>query len=101
LNRNGTQMNAEKRRSDSRRLPATIADMKRISATDLRMRTSQIIGEVEKGSVFVIEKRGVPIAELRPPRSLPRTRRLPNREAFLASFPRTMDTGRILEEDRS
>jgi antitoxin (DNA-binding transcriptional repressor) of toxin-antitoxin stability system len=94
-------MNADKRRSNLRRLRVTTADMKRISATDLHLRTSQIVREVEKGSVFVIEKRGVPIAELRPPQSLPRTRRLPDREDFIATLPRTRDTGRILEEDRS
>jgi len=95
-------MNADKRRSNLRRLSVTIADVKRISATDLHLRTSQIVREVEKGSVFVIEKRGVPVAELRPFGSLPRTRRLPDREALLARFPRVaLDSGRILEKDRS
>jgi antitoxin (DNA-binding transcriptional repressor) of toxin-antitoxin stability system len=53
-------MNADERRSNLRRLPVTIADMKRISATDLHLRTSQIVREVEKGCVFVIEKHGGP-----------------------------------------
>jgi antitoxin (DNA-binding transcriptional repressor) of toxin-antitoxin stability system len=75
--------------------------MERISVRDLHLRTSQIIRQVEQGGVFVIEKDGLPIAELRPLQSLPRTRRLPDREALIAELPLGRDSGGILEEDRS
>ena len=58
--------------------------------------------EVSEGQVFVIEKRGNPVAELRPFHLVPPTRQLPNREKLLARFPRiNIDSGHVLEEDRS
>ncbi len=74
--------------------------MKRATVRDLHIRTSAIVLEVARGQTFVIEKRGVAVAELRPLRQLPPTRRLPNREALLAKLPLTLDSGKILEEDR-
>jgi antitoxin (DNA-binding transcriptional repressor) of toxin-antitoxin stability system len=81
----------------------TMCNMKRANVRELHLRTSAIIKEVAQGGMFVIEKQGVPVAELRPVNSLPRTRRVPpDREAFLAKFPLVkLDSGRILEEDRS
>lgn len=79
-----------------------MCNMKRTNVRDLHLRTSAIIKQVAEGEMFVIEKQGVAVAELRPLQSLPRTRRLPDREAFLARFPHVaLDSGRILEEDRS
>lgn len=75
--------------------------MKKASLRDLHLKTSAIVKEVAAGEVFVIEKRGTPVAELRPFQGAPRTRRMPNRDRFLAKFPRVPDTGRLLEEDRS
>ncbi len=76
--------------------------MKRTSVRDLHLNTSAIIREIAKGEAFVIEKRGVAVAELRPLRSLPPTRRLPQRELFISKFRRIRtDSGRLLEEDRS
>jgi antitoxin (DNA-binding transcriptional repressor) of toxin-antitoxin stability system len=81
--------------------------MKRASVRDLHLKTSAILNEVAEGEFFVIEKHGVPVAELRPPHlspleALPLSRcRLPDREAELAKLPMSMDSGRILEEDRS
>jgi hypothetical protein len=48
----------------------------------------------------IIEKSGVPVAELRPleEKAPPR---LPNREAIISRMKRAGDSGRILEEDRS
>lgn len=76
--------------------------MKSASVRDLHLNTSRILKEVSEGEQFVIQKRGVPVAELRPFRPLERTQSLPDREAFLQSLPfvRT-GSGRILEEDRS
>ena len=76
--------------------------MKKASVRDLHLKTSAIIEEAAQGQVFVIEKRGTPVAELRPLQSLPTTSKLPDREKALAKFrPVKTDSGRILEEERS
>ncbi len=74
--------------------------MKKATVRDLHLKTSAIVKKVASGEVFVIEKYGTPVAELRPFRVLPPTRRLPNREALISKLPRVRDSGRILEEDR-
>ena len=68
----------------------------------LHLRTSGILSEVVNGETFVIERRGVPVAEIRPlSSSVSTTKRLPNREKLLQKLPMVhMDSGRILEEDR-
>ncbi len=75
--------------------------MKRATVRDLHLKTSAIVQEVVKGQTFVIEKRGVAVAELRPMSYLPSTRRLPDREAEIRKMPPALDSGKILEEDRS
>jgi antitoxin (DNA-binding transcriptional repressor) of toxin-antitoxin stability system len=76
--------------------------MKKASVRDLHLRTRAILAEVAGGRTIVIERRGVPVAELRPLQGLPTTRRMPNREALLAKFPPVKkDSGRLLEQDRS
>jgi len=76
--------------------------MRKAALRDLHLNTSSIIREVEEGQVFVIQKQGVPVAELRPLATRPPTRRFPDMEAFLARFAKVRtDSGRILEEDRS
>ncbi|MEK7407420.1 MAG: type II toxin-antitoxin system prevent-host-death family antitoxin [Acidobacteriota bacterium] len=75
--------------------------MKRATVRELHLETSAIVRKVAGGETFVIEKAGTPVAELRPLQGPPPTRRLPNREAALKRLPRAMDSGRILEEDRS
>ena len=76
--------------------------MKKASVGELHHNTRAILREVSEGHVFVIEKRGNPVAELRPFHRVPPARKLPNREKFLAKFPRiSIDSGRVLEEDRS
>ena len=76
--------------------------MKKASMRELHHNTSAILREVSEGQVFVIEKRGNPVAELRPFHLVPPTRRLPNREKLLAEFPQiSIDSGRVLEQDRS
>lgn len=76
--------------------------MKQANIRDLHMKTGTIVKEVAEGQIFVITKHGAPVAELRPLQTLPGTRRLPNREAFIAKLPPVrVDSGRILEQDRS
>jgi antitoxin (DNA-binding transcriptional repressor) of toxin-antitoxin stability system len=68
----------------------------------LHIKTSQIVAQVANGETFVIEKNGTPVAEIRPLTPHRPTRRLPDREAFIRSLPFVaMDSGKILEEDRS
>jgi antitoxin (DNA-binding transcriptional repressor) of toxin-antitoxin stability system len=75
--------------------------MKRTTVRELHLQTSAIVRAVAEGESFVIEKSGVPVAELRPLEPASPRRRLPNREAILSKMPRVGDSGRILEEDRS
>jgi antitoxin (DNA-binding transcriptional repressor) of toxin-antitoxin stability system len=75
--------------------------MKRATVRELHIQTSAIVKAVAEGELFVIEKRGVPVAELRPFEQLPSTRGLPNREALISKMRKVKDSGRILEEDRS
>jgi prevent-host-death family protein len=76
--------------------------MKRASVRELHLNTSGLIKDVAQGEVVLIEKRGVPVAELRPISSAFSGKALPNREKLLARFPKVKgDSGRFLEEDRS
>ena len=75
--------------------------MTRSSLRDLHLHTSAIVAQAAKGEVFVIEKRGVPVAELRPLSEPAPPRPFPDRRALLAKFPKVKgDSGRFLEEDR-
>jgi len=75
--------------------------MRRTSVRDLHIRTSELVKEASEGTVIVIERRGEPIAELRP---LTKTRpkpKLPDMARFWKKFPKVSgDSGRFLEEDR-
>jgi antitoxin (DNA-binding transcriptional repressor) of toxin-antitoxin stability system len=66
----------------------------------LHARTSAIVDEASEGSVIVIEKHGMPVAEIRMKRVTPReaARKL---KTLWDSLPEvTADSGKILEEDR-
>ncbi|MBZ5610546.1 MAG: hypothetical protein LAP38_19970 [Acidobacteriia bacterium] len=75
--------------------------MKRATVRELHLQTSAIVRAVAEGESYLIEKLGVPVAELRPCGQLPRTRRLPDRESLISKMRRVKDSGRILEQDRS
>ncbi len=76
--------------------------MRKASVRELHLNTSAIIEAVKSGEVFMIEKRGQPVAELRPRGQAGSRCKLPNRERSIAQMRRVVtDTGRILEEDRS
>jgi antitoxin (DNA-binding transcriptional repressor) of toxin-antitoxin stability system len=74
--------------------------MRRVSARDLHLKTGSILDQVGSGLSFVIERRGAPVAELRPLQVPPSGRKLPDRERRLAKLPAALDSGRILEQDR-
>ena len=74
--------------------------MKTASVRDLHIRTSELVREAAEGPVIVIERRGEPIAELRPisRRDQPKP---PDLSDVWRRFPAVKkDSGRFLEEDR-
>jgi|HubBroStandDraft_6_1064221.scaffolds.fasta_scaffold932343_1 antitoxin (DNA-binding transcriptional repressor) of toxin-antitoxin stability system len=75
--------------------------MKRTTVRELHLQTSAIVRAVAEGESFIVEKSGVPVAELRPLEQFPPTRRMPDREAIISKMKRVGDSGRILEQDRS
>jgi antitoxin (DNA-binding transcriptional repressor) of toxin-antitoxin stability system len=74
--------------------------MKRTTVRELHLQTSAIVRAVAEGESYIVEKSGVPVAELRPLEQKPAPK-LPNREAFISRMKRAGDSGRILEKDRS
>ncbi len=75
--------------------------MKKASIRDLHIRTSEIVREAAEGAVILIERRGEPVAELRPISNKRGKRRLPDMAELWERFPSVAaDSGRFLEEDR-
>ncbi len=75
--------------------------MKTTSVRDLHIRTSQLVREAAEGAVIVIERRGEPVAELRPLSQRPIGNSLPDMTELWDRFPEILaDSGRFLEEDR-
>jgi prevent-host-death family protein len=74
--------------------------MKSSTVRELHLKTSEIVRQVVAGESFIIQKRGVPVAEIRPLSDIPKPR-MPNRESLIMSGPETMDSGLILEQDRT
>jgi antitoxin (DNA-binding transcriptional repressor) of toxin-antitoxin stability system len=74
--------------------------MKFSTVRELHLKNSEIARQVVAGESFIIEKRRVPVAEIRPfsDRSKPH---MPDREALIMSGPETMDSGLMLEQDRT
>jgi antitoxin (DNA-binding transcriptional repressor) of toxin-antitoxin stability system len=76
--------------------------MRRANARQLHLNTSDILKQVAGGETYVIERRGIPVAELRPYQPDAEPRPFPNREEFISGLPLVKtDSGRFLEEDRS
>ncbi len=75
--------------------------MKKASIRDLHIRTSELVREAAEGSLIVIERRGEPVAELRPISKSSTKPRLPDLSDLWRRFPSVIgDSGRFLEEDR-
>ena len=74
--------------------------MKRINVRELHRRTGTVVEEVSRGGAVVIEKRGVPMAELRPLGTA--ARGFPSSHwDFLRRLPKFKDdSGRFISEDR-
>jgi antitoxin (DNA-binding transcriptional repressor) of toxin-antitoxin stability system len=75
--------------------------MKAVNVRELHMRTGTIVDRAAGGETILIERRGEPVAELRPA-PMVGARPLPDRTRLLARFPNLRgDSGRFLEQDRS
>ena len=71
------------------------------SVRDLHIRTSELVRDAAGGAVIVIERRGEPVAELRPLSKVRRKPKLPDMTRFWKTFPQlTGDSTRFIEEDR-
>ena len=73
---------------------------------ELHIRTSELVREAEQGGVIVIERRGEPVAELRPITAPPRmaagtkARIFDSMREIWARMPQVADSSKIIEEDR-
>ncbi len=75
--------------------------MAKASIRDLHIRTSELVRAASDGTVIVIERRGEPVAELRPISKKRVKPRLPDLAEIWRRFPSVAgDSGRFLEEDR-
>jgi prevent-host-death family protein len=75
--------------------------VRKVSIRDLHSRTSELVKEAERGETIVVERRGKAVAELGPISATQGTGRIPDMRAFWKSMPKlSVDSGRILEEDR-
>ena len=74
--------------------------MEKASVRDLHIRTSELVRNVTEGAVIVIERRGEPVAELRPV-SKKRKVKLPRMAELWAKLPQLSgDATDIISEDR-
>ena len=80
--------------------------MRKTSVRELHIHTSKLVGEAAQGDVIVIERRGQPVAELRPLAAPSRmsaakkARIFASMQRIWARLPQVSDSARILEEDR-
>lgn len=75
--------------------------MKTASIRDLHIRTSELVRDAADGTIIVIERRGEPVAELRPISKRPKKIKFPDMHRFWNDFPRLpQDSTKYIEEDR-
>lgn len=80
--------------------------MRKTSVRELHIHTSQLVREAEEGGAIVIERRGEPVAELRPitaPPRMPadkRARIFDSMREIWARMPQVGDSTKIIEDDR-
>jgi prevent-host-death family protein len=81
--------------------------MRKTSVRELHIRTSELVREAAEGGIIIIERRGEPVAELRPiagPSRMPprkKARIFDSMSKMWARMPQVDDSARIIEEDRS
>jgi prevent-host-death family protein len=80
--------------------------MRKTSIRELHIHTSELVREAEEGGVIVIERRGEPVAELRPlttPLRMPadkKARIFDSMKKVWDRMPQVSDSTKIIEEDR-
>ena len=80
--------------------------MRKTSVRELHIHTSELVREAAEGGVIVIERRGEPVAELRPisfPVSMPAGKKaliFDSMREIWARMPQVSDCTKIIEEDR-
>ena len=80
--------------------------MRKTSVRELHIHTSQFVREAAEGGVIVIERRGEPVAELRPvtaPSSMPAAKKaliFDSMRDIWARMPQLGDSTTMIEEDR-
>lgn len=80
--------------------------MRKTSVRELHIRTSELVREAAGGGIIVIERRGEPVAELRPITASPRmpagkkARIFTSMRKIWDRMPHVGDSTTILEEDR-
>ena len=81
--------------------------MRKTSVRELHIHTSELVREASEGGIIVIERRGEPVAELRPitsPSRMPadkKARIFTSMRRVWARMPQVGDSTKILEEDRN
>jgi prevent-host-death family protein len=81
--------------------------MRKTSVRELHIHTSELVREAAEGGIIVIERRGEPVAELRPISAPPRmaadkkARIFNSMKKVWARMPQVSDSTKIIEEDRS
>ncbi|HXP83901.1 MAG TPA: type II toxin-antitoxin system prevent-host-death family antitoxin [Bryobacteraceae bacterium] len=80
--------------------------MRKTSVRELHIHTSELVREAEQGGVILIERRGEPVAELRPltgPAHMPagkKARIFAGMQKIWAKMPQVGDSTPMIEEDR-
>ena len=75
--------------------------MKKASIRDLHIHTSELVREAAEGRVITIERRGEPVAELRPITKKKNTVKFPDMTDFWARMPQLPgDSTQYISEDR-
>lgn len=81
--------------------------MRKTSVRELHINTSKLVGEVAEGDTIIIERRGEPVAELRPITAPERIAARKKARIFTsmnkvwARLPKTADSTKAIEDDRS
>ena len=71
------------------------------SIRDLHIRTSELVRDAAAGAIIVIERRGEPVAELRPLSKKANKIKFPNMTRIWTTFPQLSgDSARFIDEDR-
>jgi prevent-host-death family protein len=80
--------------------------MRKTSVRELHIHTSELVREAAEGGIIVIERRGEPVAELRPitaPSRMPGAKKaqiFDSMREIWARMPQVGDSTKIIEEDR-